>query len=212
MIDNSFLPKSLKKATVNDIEKVVYIICKAFDNDPVFNWIVKQDNRRGARAEKLVTISFDLIIPFEEIYLSEKDNGAAVWVPPDNHKLSINQTLKVLKMFISVAGFGRLLEMMKFFNYMQSQHPKSPFFHLLYLGVLPEAQGQGVGTSLLKPILKYCDEKGFTAYLENSNEKNLPFYQKNRFVTFNEWKINNKGPRIWFMERKPQGKSICRIV
>lgn len=204
MIDNSFLSQNLRKSanTSADKTKVVNIISQAFDNDPVFNWIVRQ-NQKQKRIRKLVESSVELTIPFEEIYISKDEKGTAVWVPPDKHKLSLYQTFKILNMFIQISGLKRIIEMMKFFSFMEKQYPKEPFFHLLYLAVVPEAQSKGIGASLMKPILNYCSQNNLYVYLENSSEKNLSLYEKNGFNVFKEWKISDDGPAIWFMKRKP---------
>jgi GNAT superfamily N-acetyltransferase len=43
--------------------------------------------------------------------------------------------------------------------------------HLRDVGVLPEAQGKGLGRALMAPTLECCNRDGLPAYLETSSER-----------------------------------------
>lgn len=49
------------------------------------------------------------------------------------------------------------------------------------IGADPSRQGQGLGSALLKEGLKRCDADGVIAYLESSNPKNIPLYERYGF-------------------------------
>nr|QQZ52074.1 GNAT family N-acetyltransferase [Phenylobacterium glaciei] len=58
---------------------------------------------------------------------------------------------------------------------MDELHPMArPHAYLWFLGVRPEAQGLGVGSRMLKAGLAKVDAAGLPAYLESSNEANVP--------------------------------------
>jgi ribosomal protein S18 acetylase RimI-like enzyme len=42
-------------------------------------------------------------------------------------------------------------------------------------------QGRGLGSALLKAGLARCDAEGAAAYLESSNPKNVPLYERHGF-------------------------------
>ena len=64
---------------------------------------------------------------------------------------------------------------------MARYHPKEPHWYLPLLGVDPARQGQGLGSALLKHALAHCDAEGLPAYLESSNIKNVPLYERHGF-------------------------------
>jgi len=68
--------------------------------------------------------------------------------------------------------------------------------------VLEEARCKGSGSTLIHNIAKRCDEMNMPAYLENSNERNLSFYQRHGFRAIREVQFDN-GPTLWFMLREP---------
>ena len=76
-----------------------------------------------------------------------------------------------------------------------------PHFYLALIGVIPEAQGMGYGAELMRYTLKKADELDLECYLESSKESNVPFYQKNGFVVWREWRANEHAPVVWLMHR-----------
>ena len=64
------------------------------------------------------------------------------------------------------------------------------------------AQGQGLGSAMLKQGTRICDEAHMPAYLESSNEKNVPLYQRHGFEIVAEETLPRGGPKVWFMWRE----------
>ena len=60
-------------------------------------------------------------------------------------------------------------------------HPAAPHWYLWTLGVDPRLQSRGVGSALLRHKLAEIDAEGATAYLESSDPKNVPFYERHGF-------------------------------
>ena len=82
-----------------------------------------------------------------------------------------------------------------------------PHWYLGYLGARRDRQGQGLGTQLLREVLAGADTDGMPAYLESSNERNLPLYQRNGFRVVGELQALGHGPTIWRMWREPQPRT-----
>lgn len=62
-------------------------------------------------------------------------------------------------------------------------------------------QGRGVGSLLLRETLAEWDRERMPAYLECSNEKNLPLYERHGFRVTEEFRVARDAPMIWFMAR-----------
>ena len=57
-------------------------------------------------------------------------------------------------------------------------HPDEPHWYLPLIGVVPEAQGRGLGTALMHPVLARCDTLGLPAYLEATTEDSARLYAR----------------------------------
>jgi ribosomal protein S18 acetylase RimI-like enzyme len=77
--------------------------------------------------------------------------------------------------------------------------PREPHWHLGPVGVHPDVQGRGIGTSLVTSFLDLVDEQRSPAYLETDRERNLAFYQRFGFAVVAEEDI--LGVRNWYMWR-----------
>jgi ribosomal protein S18 acetylase RimI-like enzyme len=60
----------------------------------------------------------------------------------------------------------------------EAHDPREPHWHIGPLGVHPDAQGQGVGASLLRAFLSTVDEAAEPAFLETDVERNVIIYQR----------------------------------
>jgi ribosomal protein S18 acetylase RimI-like enzyme len=72
------------------------------------------------------------------------------------------------------------------------------------LGTAAGSQGKGVGSAVLAPVLKRCDEDGIGAYLESSKESNIAFYNRHGFEVTRELPLPSGGPSVWLMWREPK--------
>jgi len=64
---------------------------------------------------------------------------------------------------------------------MAEHHPHEPHWYLPVIAADPKWIGQGLGALLMKHALRRCDEQGSVAYLESSNPRNIPFYERHGF-------------------------------
>ena len=77
--------------------------------------------------------------------------------------------------------------------------PRERHWHIGPVGVHPDVQGRGIGSSLMASFLELVDDQRSPAYLETDRERNLAFYQRFGFVVVAEEDI--LGVRNWYMWR-----------
>jgi ribosomal protein S18 acetylase RimI-like enzyme len=58
------------------------------------------------------------------------------------------------------------------------------YCHLYMIGVLPEAQGKGLASTLMNPMLQSMKEKSIPVFLETANLRNVDIYKKKGFKIF----------------------------
>jgi ribosomal protein S18 acetylase RimI-like enzyme len=65
---------------------------------------------------------------------------------------------------------------------LDTNHPHEPHWHLAFLAVHPDRQGQGLGSHLMGVTHSELDTTGVDAYLEATNEENHKLYLRHGYV------------------------------
>ena len=79
-----------------------------------------------------------------------------------------------------------------------------PHWYLMLLFVEPDRQGQGIGSSLLRPVLAKADAARLPCYLETMTDRDVRFYEKHGFKAVWNGDLPSNGPHMWAMRREPQ--------
>ncbi len=199
-------PAELRVRRAKDTEaaQVKSVIARAFDDDPFVNFCVAQDKRRASRVYDMMDMAYQIANAHNEVYTAEGVPGAAYWTPPGKNKLSIAAQLRLMPAMRRAITLRRIPSISKAFAAIEKKHPHEPHWYLSVLGVDPDRQGQGFGTTLMQPVLEMCDRDGTPAYLESSKEQNVPLYERNGFKVTEMFEIPNGGPPLWLMWRDPR--------
>ncbi len=173
------------QAKKEDKETVVRIMTEAFDTNKSINIIIKQDAKRVWRIKKIFEYFFDTWFPYGLIYLSEDKKACALVAFPHLKKTTLGTIWLDIKLLWLIGipsatkGFGRE-------DKIRTRHPKTPFYYLLFIGVLPEHQHNGIGTKLLTEMIADSERRAFPIYLETYLPSNVSLYKKLGFSTFDE--------------------------
>ena len=82
-------------------------------------------------------------------------------------------------------------------------HPNEPHWYLPLMGVDPIQQGKGFGSALMQHALIPCDRDGGLAYLESTNPKNIPLYERHGFELMGTIQAGTSPPLVPML-RKPR--------
>jgi GNAT superfamily N-acetyltransferase len=129
--------------------------------------------------------------------------GAAVWFPPGQWRATTWEDVRDAPRWIRL--FGRRLRLaQQVRTAMEAHHgPLPDHWYLLYLGVAPGRQGQGIGSALLRPVLDACDRTRTPAYLEATSERNRALYARHGFLAGDPLPLPERGPTVVPMWREP---------
>lgn len=166
---------TIRTAGPDEAEAVMDTLMLAFAADPVFRywWPRASDYLTTARAfahargrpafaNGTVTIAGDF-------------DAAAIWLAPGvepDSPLSSDDDDDDSAAGAIAAELGRRIA---------AWHPEAPHWYLWMIGVEPGRQGRGFGSALLAHTLRQVDEEGAVAYLESSDPKNVPLYERHGF-------------------------------
>lgn len=190
--------------TESDLAPVAHSLARAFEHDPHFVWIVRDDSRRLGRLERAFTAYIArLWLPHHESYTHEELIGAALWMPPGTWHVGLLTQLRLGPATIRALR-GDAPRLVKALNFIERKHPRQPeHWYLPMIGVSTAWQGRGYGAALLKPMLERCDREGTAAYLEASTPRNRALYERHGFEVIEECRYAKDGPPLWMMWRSP---------
>jgi len=195
---------TVRKACPEDVPLLRQVLTRAFNDDPFTNWFCLQDRHRTERVARLYNVYLQrLSLPYGEVYTTQDRKGAALWSPPGKWDLGVVQQVALLPDGLRITGAKRVISRMIGISAVQKEHPKTPHWYLQVLGTEPELQGRGIGSALLEPVLRSCDQNQTPAYLESSKERNISFYENKGFKVERKIKVPFGGPDLWLMWREP---------
>ncbi len=168
---------TITTATPADEEAVIAVIARAFRADPVTQWAFDQPQQHAAHFPAFVRGFAGRAFEHGSADFIAGYLGAALWLPP-GVRSDTAALVPWLRRTLSPAvqpDYFAVLERMERF------HPREPHWYLAILGIDPAHQGQGYGSALLRHGLMRCDRDHACAYLESSNPKNIPLYERYGF-------------------------------
>jgi GNAT superfamily N-acetyltransferase len=168
-------------------------------------WSCKPDRMRPGVLERVFLTRLRQLGEHGEIWTTDELTATAVWAPPDQWKTAARDDLALARCLLHPRLAWRLPMVTYGLLGMEGKHPRQPpHWYLAILGTDPAAQGQGLGSAMLGPVLEECDRDGVPAYLESSKERNIDFYGRHGFKVTEELRLP-RGPRMWPMWRDPRG-------
>jgi ribosomal protein S18 acetylase RimI-like enzyme len=194
----------VRRAEAADLPGLAGMLTRAFHDDPVARWACPRDELRPWMLERFHGARDRQMLRAGEIWMSEGGESAAVWAAPDAWRSSLRDDLDFARSTLRpsllrrapLVGYGLL-------GVERRHPPKPPHWYLATLGTDPAAQGRGLGTAVLAPVLEECDRDGVAAYLESSKERNVDYYARFGFRVTEEVRLP-RGPRVWLMWRDPR--------
>ena len=193
-----------------DLDRLAKVAADAYKDYPLHNWLTKGKYDETA-SELIMKISLKAMINDALIYAdSEEINGFAVWLPfgftgSKTLPFLFNGGLKLI--FHSGFGIiGRLLTYETYAMNLKKEFTDNFDWYLYNLSIKKEAQGKGIASKLIRPMLQFCDDEKMVAYLETNKESNVSLYKHYGFELYKEDFIPNTTVMHYAMVRKPKGE------
>lgn len=188
----------MRVATKADRALVVDILTQSFDENKSVNYIVRQDSKRRNRIRALMQYSFDECMDFGRVVLSDDSFACALLLDPAKKHATFASVTRDLQLILRCTGLSNLNNVLRRESKVKSLQPKSPFYYLWFLGVVPAEQGKGIGRKLLSEVLSDLSSSTSLICLETSNKRNLPFYMEMGFEIYTQLDI---GYEIFFLRK-----------
>jgi ribosomal protein S18 acetylase RimI-like enzyme len=195
--------------TLSDVEPAAQVLSQAFAHDPLCSYILPVEKSRVKTLYKFFLVYGELNIKSNRGYgIGNPLQGVAYWKSPsqENLSISIKSLGKLIPLFFSLyrAGYIRGKPITQQIDVLHKKYADEPHFYLDNLGVLPSAQGQGLSSKLMRPILQMADAKKVIAYTDTVTHSNVALYEHFGFQCVEEYTVPGTGVTIWALRRPPQ--------
>ena len=190
-----------------DLDHLAEVSADAYRDYPLHNWFTK--GKYDPVASKiLMEITLKTMTEDAVIYAdSEEMNGFAAWLPfgfTGNKAMPflLNGGLRLI--FHSGLGLiGRLQAYETYAMNLKKQFTDNYDWYLYNLSIRKDAQGKGIASKLMRPMLQFCDDERMVAYLETNKESNVSLYKHYGFDLMREELIPKPPVTHYSMVRNP---------
>jgi ribosomal protein S18 acetylase RimI-like enzyme len=173
----------MRLATLDDVDRINHILLVSFKNDPHVNWLL-EESRSQRKLNILIQYVVDQTLRRGEIYLSDSNDAVALWDFEQDEKMSLRYIYRNLA-FLMQIGIKPVMRILKSEGIVHKNFNRFPrFCHLYMIGVLPEAQGKGLASALMNPMIQRMKELSIPIFLETANLRNVEIYKKKGFSAF----------------------------
>lgn len=189
---------NIRTAALGDAETAIAAVVMAFSADPAARWMYPDSRQYLRHFPEFVKVFGGKAFRYGSAYVTDNGWGAALWLPPE---VSPNEA-ELVRLIETTADEGIRDDLFRVFAEMGCYHPPVPHWYLPMIGVDLPWQGRGLGSALMRHALEQCDADGVPAYLESSNPRNIPLYERHGFELLGEIRAGSSPP-ILPMIRRP---------
>lgn len=136
--------------------------------------------------------------------------GVALWQPP-GCEIGLRATVRSgfalprVVMRMPAQDRRRMIAVLRQFDERRKQLMPEPHWYVPAIGVDPDHQHRGVGSSLMGAGIERADRGGTPIYLETEEAANVGFYEHLGFELVDEIAAVGMGLPLWLMVRRPAG-------
>ncbi|HEX7168892.1 MAG TPA: GNAT family N-acetyltransferase [Acidimicrobiales bacterium] len=191
----------VRTATDDDGPALIGFLSRAFATDPLFEWVFPDEERRVADLALLFELVWAANSRLGHSLITDDRTGIAMWAPPGQWKTPPETAMTYGPRLVEAYAEDDMRRLMSFHDAVDEHHPEESHYYLGVLGVDPDHHARGIGSACLAAGLAVADAAHQPAYLETTNEKNLPLYERHGFAVTKEFDLGDGSPTTWLMWR-----------
>ena len=188
--------------TSTDVPALARTLAAAFHDDPVLAWFAPDPAARRALLPPWFAAVAAALLPHGLSRCTPALDAVALWVPPATEPVAEADSARLTE---ATEAFGAeaAARSAAISQAMEAAHPAEPHHYLWFLGVAPERQGAGLGSTILADHLADLDRRGEAAYLEATSTRNRRLYARHGFEVVQVVRAADSPP-LWAMWRAPR--------
>ena len=183
-------PVAVDVLSGSDLEGAVSTIVLAFAADPGARWFSPTADRYVHNMTGFTRLVAATAIAHDAAFGTQQRAGVVLCLPPDV-ALDEERIGEIVEPGYSESA---LVDATELAERVAELRPATPHWYLPIIGVDPAYQGCGFGGALMKYACERFDRDGAPAYLESSNPRNIPLYQRHGFEVLATVQVGGSPP------------------
>ena len=202
---NNVFKIETKEEFISTINEFSGLLSRAFYDDPFYEWIMPDDNKRGSEINWWMKILLQYTYKYGDILYTEDRKAVSMWLGPDNPMVNDLRMFSMgLILYPFKIGFRNFYRVLDITGQWDREHKKmnKRHYYLMVIAVEPDFQGKGIGSRLLQVGLDKADKEGLECFLETVTPEDVKFYEKHNWkvILNNGFGVNEQ---YWLMTREP---------
>lgn len=186
------------KANRNDKIKVIEILTLSFYDNQSVNYIINHKHDIH-EIKALMDYSFEQCYHFGDVYLSDDRNACALILYPQKKRFNFKAIWLDIKLIFKAIGITRIFKALNRESAIKKLQPQINMAYLWFIGVEPNVQHKGIGSTFLSEILDLKKKENLPVFLETSTLTNLPWYKRFGFEIYEKLEI---GYTLFFLKNE----------
>lgn len=190
----------LYQLSSKDFSKACIVLGEAFREDPIWAAILKDEPEKFSI---VFEVPLKHSLKYGKVYCSSTNlEGIAAWLPSDNVNMNFFQLIRSGALF-SALKLGNIIgkkirDVFRMIIEDRDSNMKGPYIYLYAIGVSPEHQGKGIGSSLINKMIDSLPPE-LPIYLETESEQNVKLYEKLGFRVLKKITVPTLELPMWEM-------------
>lgn len=165
-----------------DKARLLHTLVLGFSADPMARWASPDAATYLDRRHEFFDAFGGAAFEHDSAFVADDGAAVATWLPPGVEP----DGARMAAIMDEQTPASRKGEMDALFEQMERFHLKEPHWYLPMIAADPAFRGRGLGTALMEAAIARIDADGRPAYLESSNPRNIPLYQRFGFEIIGE--------------------------
>ena len=166
----------------SDKARLLHTLVLGFSGDPMARWASPDAATYLDRRHEFFDAFGGAAFEHDSAFVADDGAAVATWLPPGVEP----DGARMAAIMDDQTPASRKGEMDALFEQMERFHLKEPHWYLPLIAADPAFRGRGLGTALMEAAIARIDVDGRPAYLESSNPRNIPLYQRFGFEIIGE--------------------------
>lgn len=180
---------------------------RAIVDDPLFVYVLPDAVQRTLGVPAMMETTLRIALAHGEVWTTPPPiAGVAAWQSPSHPKITEeDRNAAGWREVGSAWGEDAFARFQEFAADLRDLPAQEPHWHLNWLCVEPDHQGQGIGGTLVQQMTSRVDKEGVACHLFTFAPGNVAIYEHLGFRVATDSILPRTGLRLWIMVRSPAG-------